>query len=448
MDLEGLRNASMPPTSGSLRLRLGDGAGAGVDARLRLYRKQQMIADVVAKLGAPVQRLLDRQRLGTVPVEIDGRVGPLVVQRVGLPSEGAHGGASVLRAEVRAQLSARGTANAPVVKLAARVDGARMGNRPLGAAELNLAYRDQRSQLDAQVTSANGGRLQLGLRAKADLSLASLEKGLEVQEVPIEGQLSSRALDLQVLSGLNDTVRAVAGLLDAEGRFGGTVGTPQLAGQLSWKGGRLQLAGLGEYRDIDLRFRGDMKQMHLERLFARSGEGHAEISGKASRGADGRQLGLEARAKLHRFSLYSEGQPLGALSVQATASGTVAPERILVAVKIPEAHFYMAEGNRKKLQPLKRPADVVIFEQGRPRDRREARRLEALAKRSLPPPAPDQLSTSEHPDRRTGGRSRGRSGTSPRRLRAAAGAAGDRPAPAHAHQRRGRAQPVGAGART
>jgi translocation and assembly module TamB len=197
-----------------------------------------------------------------------------------------------------------------------------------------------------------------------------------------------------VLSGLNDTVRAVAGLLDAEGRIGGTVGTPQLAGQVSWKGGRLQLAGLGEYRDIDLRFRGDMKQMHLERLFARSGEGHAEISGKASRGADGRQLALEARAKLHRFSLYSEGQPLGAVSIQATASGTVAPERILVAVKIPEAHLYMAEGNRKKLQPLKRPPDVVIFEQGRPRDRREARRLEALAKRSLPPPAPDQLAMS------------------------------------------------------
>ena len=223
------------------------------------------------------------------------------------------------------------------------------------------------------------------------MSLAALEDGLQVQEVPIEGQLSSRALDLQVLSGLNDTVRAVAGLLDAEGRFGGTVGAPQLAGQLSWKGGRLQLAGLGEYRDIDLRFRGDMKQMQLERLFARSGEGYAEVTGKASRDAGGRALALEARAKMHRFSLYSEGQPLGAVSVQSTASGTVAPERIVVAVKIPEAHFYMAEGNRKKLQPLKRPPDVVIFEQGRPRDRKEERRLEALSKRSLPPPAPDQM---------------------------------------------------------
>jgi translocation and assembly module TamB len=390
VELDGLRSDTIPSTSGNFRLRLGEGA-AGVDARLRLYRKQQMIADVVAKLGAPVQRLLDRRRLGTVPVQVDGKLGPLVVQRVGLPSEGTHGGPRILRAEVRAQLSARGTPNDPIVKLAARADGATMGNKPLGTADVKLAYQDRRAQLDAQVTSANGGQLQLGLGARADLSLAALEKGVEIQQVPIDGKLTSRALDLQVLSGLNDTVRAVAGLLDADARFGGTAGTPQLAGQLSWKNGRLQLAGMGEYRDIDLRLRGDMKQMQLERLFARSGEGHAEITGKATRGADGRQLALEAQAKLHRFGLYSEGQPLGAASVQATASGTVAPERILVAVKIPEAHFYMAEGNRKQLQPLRRPADVVIFEQGRPRDRREQKRMESLAQRSLPPPAPDQL---------------------------------------------------------
>ena len=125
VDVENLRNASMPPTSGSFRLRLGDGRdGAGVDARLRLYRRRQMITDLTAKVGAPVQQLLERRRLGSVPVEVEGRVGPLVVQRVGLPAEGAHGGPPILRAEVRAQLSARGTANAPVVKLTARADGA------------------------------------------------------------------------------------------------------------------------------------------------------------------------------------------------------------------------------------------------------------------------------------------------------------------------------------
>ena len=368
VDVEGLRTETIPPTAGTLRLRLGDGrpGSAGVDARLRVSRGQQMIADLTAKLGAPVQRLLDRQRLGTVPVEIDGRVGPLVVQRVGLPTEGAAGGPRILRAQVQAHLTARGTANAPVVKLAARIDDARAGKQSLGAADLKLSYQDRQSQLDAQVSSANGGRLQLGLRAKADLSLAALQKGLQIREVPIEGQLTSRALDLQMLSGLNDTVRAVAGLLDASGRFQGTVGTPYLAGQVAWKGGRLQLAGLGDFRDIELRFRGDPKQMVLERLFARSGEGSADVTGTATRTGDGRQLALDAKAKLDRFSLYSEGQPLGALSLKASASGTVAPERILVGVKIPEAHFYMAEGNRKQLQPLRRPDDVIIFEQGSP----------------------------------------------------------------------------------
>jgi translocation and assembly module TamB len=389
VDLEKLQTATIPETGGTLRLRLGDGraGAAGIDARLRLHRRQQVIVDLVAKLGAPVQRLLDRRQLGTVPVDIDGRVGPLVVQRVGLPAEGTAGGPRILRAQVHAQLTARGTPNAPVVKLAARIDDARMGDRSLGTADLKLGYKDRQSQLDAQITSANGGRLQLGLRAKADLSLAAVQDGLQIRDVPIDGRLSSRSLDLQVLSGLNDTVRAVAGLLDADGQFHGTIGTPQLAGQLAWKGGRLQLAGFGEFRDIDLRFRGDGKQMVLEKLFARSGEGSADVTGKATRGGDGRQLALEARAKLDRFSLYSEGQPLGALSLKATASGAVAPERIQVDVKIPEAHFYMAEGNRKQLQPLRRPDDVVIFEQGSPRDRREAKRLEALAERTLSRPA-------------------------------------------------------------
>jgi translocation and assembly module TamB len=329
-----------------------------------------------------------------VPVQVDGRVGPLVVQRVGLPADGMHGGPRVLRAEVRAELTARGTANDPEVKLMARADRAQMGNRALGNAELRVAYQDRAGKLDAAVASANGGKLQLGVQAKADLSLAAVRRGLQVREIPIQGRLTSRSLDLGILSGLNDTVRSVAGLLEADGQLGGTVGTPQVAGQVAWKKGRLQLAGLGEYRDIDLAFRGDGQQMVLERLFARSGEGNATLSGKAVRGGDGRQLALEARAHLHRFSVYTEGQPLGAVSVDATAKGNVAPDRILVAVSIPEAQFYMAEGNRKHLQPLKRPPDVVIFDNGRPRDRREEKRLEALASRTLPPPAPDQLAMS------------------------------------------------------
>ena len=386
VDAQGLRTATIPPTDGSLRIKLGQGttlANPGIDARLRLQRRQQVIAELQARLGAPVERLLEGnvRALGSVPMQVDGRLGPLMVQRVGLPAEVGHGGPRVLRAELRADVSARGTLNDPSLKLQARVDNARLGDTPLGNAELRVAHADARSHVVTRIASANGGRLQLDMQAKADLSLASVQRGLPVREIPIVGQLTSRALDLGILSGLNDTVRAVAGLLEADARFVGTVGAPHLAGQLSWKHGRVMLAGLGEYRDIDLVFRGDQREMVLERLFARSGEGNANVSGRALRNADGRGMSLEARAKLHRFRMYSEGQPLGALSIVASADGTVVPERTALAVKIPEAHFYVAEGDRKHLQPLRRPADVVIFDGGQPRDRREERRLADLKAR-------------------------------------------------------------------
>jgi translocation and assembly module TamB len=214
------------------------------------------------------------------------------------------------------------------------------------------------------------------VQARADLSLPALRRGLQVRAIPLQGELSARALDLGVLSGLNDTVRAVGGLLEAQGKVQGTVGTPQLAGRLSWKDGRLLLAGFGEYRDIDLALRGDEKEMVLERLFARSGSGTAEASGRAAREA-GDRLAVEARARLNQFRFYTEGQSVGALSVNATAKGQITPERIAMSVSVPEGHFALAEGKRKKVQSLKRPVDIVILDNGQPIDAKEAKKLRA-----------------------------------------------------------------------
>jgi translocation and assembly module TamB len=411
VDAHGIRGPGLPATDGTLRVKLDEGAG-GVDARLRVLRRQQTVVELAAHLGAPVHQLLrpGGAALGRAPVRVDARLGPVTVQRLALPAETGYGGPRVLRAQVDGRLSARGTLDAPVVSLSARVAGAQLAGKPLGQAQVQLDYQDARPKLVARIDSANGGRLALAVEGRADLSLAGVRRGLPPRQIPVTGTLEARALDLAIASGLDDTVRAVGGLLEGQGQLGGTVGTPHLAGKLAWKDGRLLLAGYGELRDIQLDLHGDRGQMVLDRLFARSGSGTANVTGKASwvaaqRGtaaapgteaapqADaGRELAVEARAKLDRFRLYTEGQPLGALSLQATAEGRVASRRVALAVKLPGAHFELAEGKRKDVQPVSRPSDVIIFDRGVPRDRNEERRLRALQSAPAPAPAPDQTS--------------------------------------------------------
>jgi autotransporter translocation and assembly factor TamB len=351
----------------------------GIAAKLRVMHGQSPLAELDGKVGAALDELMHKRVLAAVPITIDARVGPLRVQRVGLPTAATdpNGGRPVLRALVEARLGARGTLADPQVRMHAQVGDARLGNTPLGNADLRVAYQDAQPRLDARVDTAKGGRLNLALQARADLSLPSVRRGLQVRTIPLQGELSAQALDLGVLSGINDTVRAVGGLLEAQGKLQGTVGAPQLAGRLAWKNGRLLLAGFGEYRDIDLSLRGDQKEMVLERLFARSGSGSAEVSGKAVRDSGGQQLAVDARARLRKFRFYTEGQAVGDLSVDATANGRVAPDRIGFTVSLPEAHFELAEGKRKKVQSLRRPADIVILENGQPRDAREAKKLRA-----------------------------------------------------------------------
>jgi translocation and assembly module TamB len=212
-------------------------------------------------------------------------------------------------------------------------------------------------------------------------------RGLRVDEIPIEAKLAAQGFDLAFLSGVDDAVRTVEGHLDADARLTGRVGAPQLVGKLGWKAGRVILAGFGELRDIELSAHGDPRQMVLDRLFARAGAGSATLSAHALRQADD-HVTVEARADLDRFRLQTEGQPLGALSLKAEAAGGVTPERIEIAAKIAEAHMELAEGDRRSLQSLKRPDDVVLLSNGEPIDKTQARRYDKLVKTPPAPPSP------------------------------------------------------------
>ena len=383
LDADEVKGPGLPATSARLQTRLGEG-GEGLDARLTVSRQGLPIAALTAALGVGLDDLLARRSLAHAKVQIKGHVGPLGLQRLVAGAESGRKDRRALRADVEADLTASGTLGDPRCELRLAVQEAKLASRPLGNARLQLVYRDANPTLNLQMTSAGGGEMTLSARAKVDLSLPAVMRGITPAQIPIDATLAARALDLAFLSGVQDDVRTVEGRLQADARVKGLVGAPQLVGKLAWQAGRLVLAGFGEMRDIELSARGDAHEMVLDRLFARSGSGTATVSGKAVRDAGG-ALALDAGADVKRFRVQTDGQALGDLSLAARAKGHIAPGRIDIATTISEARMELAEGDRRNLQSLKRPDDVVLLVNGEPLDKAQAQRYEKLVK---PPPAP------------------------------------------------------------
>ena len=141
---------------------------------------------------------------------------------------------------------------------------------------------------------------------------------------------------------------------------------------------------------VHLAIHGDQQRITLDDLTAKSGDGSAHLSGSAERTSDGYQLA--AQSQVSRFLLYQEGQPLARFSVDGSLSGTAKPGRTEIGVDIKDAHVELSDVQRRNLQSLTPPRDVVMVENGVPKGRPEAEKLHALAARvagvASPSPAP------------------------------------------------------------
>jgi translocation and assembly module TamB len=199
---------------------------------------------------------------------------------------------------------------------------------------------------------------------------------LDVRQIPITADLHARDLDLTALSGLQEPVREVGGRLTAEARLRGRVGAPAVDGRLEWQDGKLVVTGSGAYDRVHLLVHGDGHQVILEELSAHAGTGEARVSAKATRGD--KAYDVTSKLDLRSFPLYQEGQPAATLSLRGSAQGSVAPDRVAITTGISEARFALAAARPKRLQPLARPADIVLLADGEPLDRGQAKKLRAL----------------------------------------------------------------------
>lgn len=318
----------------------------------------------VAELGA-LESLGDRNVSSTITLL------PFELSQVFTATQGRSQPGGLASGTVKVQ----GTLFAPTVLATATVEALRFGQVALGAAHLELESDGTRESLVLTLSGASGegshpnalklaGWLELPLSAKGGF------RSLDWQTAPMSLELESDRLDLAFLSDIHPAVRLVGGRLSVRGTASGSLGKPQLEGDVSWKDGRLALYGYGDYRDIELLAHATDTSVTLEKLGVRSGAGVATLGLAAHR--QEASWHLTGSGSLDRFPIVADDQLVGAATLKISFTGSANAGLGLVSldpVDIPRAEFELPEVKGKNLQGLARPADVFVKGRGSDRPR-------------------------------------------------------------------------------
>jgi translocation and assembly module TamB len=375
LDVAGVAGQRFPPTDAHLQLTAEEQSAR---ATLRVARRGQSLLALDASVRAPASRLVqgDLPALASAPLEVKGRFGPVVLKRNDIPPPTLRDRGRTLSGRVQADLRLEGTLRAPRLTVAASAEDARFDDRPLGRADLKVTYENARPTLALVMSAIDGGRFELRGTAIADLSYPRVLRDFEPRQIPITADLQARSFDLGALSGIVDEVRVVGGKLTADAKLRGKAGAPAVDGRIEWREGRLAMLDFGSYERIHLLAHGNGREVVLEDLTARGGRGEAKLTGQATRAGDAYKI--TSKARLRSFPVFAGGQPVATVSLDAGATGTASADRIALNADISEAHFVLPESNRKRLQALPRPSDVVLFDGDRPLNRDQAKKLKKL----------------------------------------------------------------------
>jgi translocation and assembly module TamB len=379
----------------------------------QIARKQRLLAWFSALAEIPAARLGDAGALEQAPLHVRLGVGPIDLHQtplVGLeaapgatgPQDGTATGTAAgaakdgavkvavknaadagagatsgpLHGRARLDVEIDGTARRPTVRATAQLRALRGEASEAGAARALLTYADAHAALDLQVTSQAGGAATVRGTSTLDLGSSSLRHGLDLARAPIDLSFDAKALDLAWLSGIAPLVHDIGGRVTAAVRVHGQAAAPAVAGRFEWVDGTLGLAGLGGYNKIHLTAHGDQRAIQLDALDARSGDGKVHLTGTLHRPTGG-VAALQLVAKVNRFPIYAQGELLATASLDASARASLTHAGADGTLTIGDLHAELAK-QPKNLQPLDRPADVVLVSEGHPVDRVEAKKLTRL----------------------------------------------------------------------
>ena len=390
LDLTGITARGVPATDGRVELALDE---RSLQANVRLLRQKKALLALTAHAGAGLSALRDRAAWPQIPIRVRAVVGPLAVTRRGLNGAGDAGsGQDELHGRLHVDMAIDGTLQAPRLLAHAQADQLRLDKADLGFARVEARYENQQARLTVTMASANGGKLSVGAGVKANLGLPDvLSQPPDLRRLAFDLTVKAQELDLRGFSGVSTTLPHAAGLLDADLQARGTLGDPVFSGRVECKKCELELYGIGSFREVHLALHADTNKFVLDELAAKSGAGHARVTATLAR--QGNQAGYELSGTVDATDMpvYQEGQPLATLTLNANLSGSTGGRHNAHAtVDVHEAKIKLSDEDRKNLQPLKPPEDVVLVEDGRPIDRKQAQRQRALDVKlgRVPPPAP------------------------------------------------------------
>ena len=245
----------------------GEVANPTVTTRVHLeHGRYQRFAQIDAQVEA---RLADKQVDGTASIDAPFAG---VEAAFKLPSDPTAPGAPLdLRVDVtrldvartlaaaqmaelaggRATLNLRLTGSADQPKVDLKISGRDLTvNRPVtatkgadtidvGQGRVHLTYADRVAGVDLDFGSSHGGTLRVDAGAHVDLSYPHVTRGLVIAKIPVHGKVVARSFDVAWLSRFSDRVDAMGGQVSADARLAGTVGDPQMVGDVHWKNGNV-----------------------------------------------------------------------------------------------------------------------------------------------------------------------------------------------------------------
>lgn len=331
-------------------------------------------------LGGRPERLARRDAFLAAPLEIEG-----VIPRVALAP--AAGEALPVSGTLDGRLAASGTPRAPRVTVEVAGTGVSIEGRQLGDARAAARYAERRSEAEVTLRPSSGGTLRASLAVSADLGLGA--RGGALRDAPAEATAVSEGVDLAFLAALAPgTIRSAAGQLALDVRAKGPLGRLSPRGTLRVGGGRLAIAELGEWTDVEIDARVTDDDVEVSRLDLRRGKGRLSANG-ALRGLRSEAARLSARLRADSFTVARAGMDLATFDVAADTSGTWRGGDLALEVKIPHGVVRLPKKSPRTLQSLEQRTDIVV-------GRRAEKKKEEAARAAPTGPAAEPFSVHAH----------------------------------------------------
>lgn len=352
---------------------VGEYRMSAAEAKLSLHDKavtfdaradtaQGPLVTLAAKVGASLGEL-QTQRLQSVPVEAKVKLGPAELEdlrTLKVRAQGRQQAPLPIWGRLSGDLLASGTVKQPEVKANIQLTGLGNEENHSGHLGFDYSYAKANHALNVAVRSPSGGQLLLDAKAEYDVT-----KTPASTDGPLQAKLSAQDFSPHFLVDVTPKLRELDGLLRGEVRVGGKVSVPEVEGQLEWKDGALHYDGYTPLRQIHLAMGGSPVNFRLEDFSANAVDGKVQLKGELKK--EGEQLSIRANSELSEFPVMVEDQLLATVSLRADAQGQArGPKMTLDRVQIPEVQLVLPDVQRKNLQKLSVPDDIVLVRNGQP----------------------------------------------------------------------------------